>query len=126
MNKNEVLTLIEKNYDETIFMTVNEYILDEGTYLFQRDFPTVADEVRLEELYDIELLSYDEEVINKDIEKISGELSIGTYLSGYQYFDREYHFISAIEKYILMKFSFYKENEHCGDFEGIISQYSCQ
>lgn len=126
MDKNEVLTVIEKNFDDDIFRIVNDCIIEDGTIMFQTDFPTVADEVRLEELFGVEILSCDEEDIGVDSIRYFGELRIGICVSGYQYFDREYHFISTLEEYISIRFSFCKEGKRYGHFEGVCSVFDTE
>ena len=112
LETNDVISVIEENFYYDIENIVQEFILDDGTPLFQNKFEEIVDEVRLEEIETIQLESFNVEDVGKGEKLITGQMFIAVYLSGYQYFDREYHYISGLEEDIGMKFSFTQEQEY--------------
>ena len=116
-NGNEILYIIENNWDDRIYNEVIEFVIENGMELYQEDFDMIVDYVVLDDINGISLKGFDKEKEDFGYTLISGKLLINVCVLGYSHFDRDDHLVGSADEVVTMEFSFVYKNGKCDGFE---------
>lgn len=105
LDGNQILKMIEDNWNADIENCVEYYIENEGLETFADEFEYNVDVVQLDSMEDAELNSFDVEEQSSNSIFVKGVLVVKVVLNGLAYFDKEYHYMDSITADILVDFS---------------------
>ena len=117
LDSNQILKMIEGNWNADIENCIEDYIENEGHEAFADDFEYAVDGVQLENIEEVDLDSFEVEEQSSENKAIKGVLDVKVYLNGLAYFDKEYHYRDSITADILIEFAILMTNDAPEKFE---------
>ena len=111
LDNNLGLSIIQNNWKDELMIFLSGYVLEEGLFLYGDSFEYPVDRVGLDDVTEASLEHYDVENELFGNKRIFGLISVDIIMDGETYWDKEYHFVGAVETTVPVEFSFLMNNK---------------